>query len=385
MSSTLLDDALPRLIYLYSRYPLSIPRVLQPFVPMKALLDVLPKGLTEAAQVAQLPFAVIENFYLEGEDLGPGSEQELRYLLSSLIFEHVDVLENPALRLELSSALQRFRQQEELFREQVIDLTRLDSPELARLRQSVKKWKSGFEPLDLVLDGVLPHSLLLVMGRTQVGKTTTLMSVLAAIKKQDPDRHVLFVENEIEASLMLWRYEKVLRDVPMTPGDQLICGAFSPADLVDYVQAHPDPDRVIFFDSPDVMTATAATEKRHVLENHYINLVRVRSVSHAVFTTSQARRGDMDLQLDSAAEAWTKAWYADAVIGIQPAGRSPKGLSRLRIKSLKNRWGPGGRSLVYDFDYETCHVSSLKEDDEFTSSRKKRRGEGDEEDLEDVW
>lgn len=380
---SMLDEALPRLIYLYSKYPLSIPRALHPFVPMKALLDVLPKGLAEAAQVAQLPFAVVENFYLEGEDLGPGSEQELRYLLSSVIFELVENLENPALKLELSGALQRFRQQEELFKERVIDLTQLDSPELNHLRSTVTKWHSGWEPIDMVLDGILPHSLVLVMGRTQVGKTTTLMSILAAIKETEPERSVLFVENEIEASLMLWRYERVLRGIPMRRGDQLICGAVSPADLVDFVQAHPDPNRVVFFDSPDVMTATTATEKRHVLENHYINLVRVRSVSHAVFTTSQARRGDMDLQLDSAAEAWTKAWYADAVVGIQPAGRSPKGLSRLRIKSLKNRWGPGGRSLVYDFNYETCEISHLKEDDEF-EHRRKRKGEEDE-DEEDTW
>ena len=47
--------------------------------------------------------------------------------------------------------------------------------------------------------------------------------------------------------------------------DILMCGTFTIDEIIEKIRADPDPDRVIFIDSPDVMAGGTGEDKRFAL------------------------------------------------------------------------------------------------------------------------
>ena len=60
------------------------------------------------------------------------------------------------------------------------------------------------------------------------------------------------------------------------------------------------------------------------------------------------------MSLESVAEAWAKAWYADTVTGLMRNGDpTPQGAHRLKMVNFKNRFGPLGNTVYFNIDYKT--------------------------------
>jgi hypothetical protein len=58
----------------------------------------------------------------------------------------------------------------------------------------------------------------------------------------------------------------------------------------------------------------------------------------------------------SVAESWAKAWYADMIVGIQPAPAQ-----QLRFRVLKNRFGPRDNQITFNFNLEDLTWDSTGE------------------------
>ena len=61
--------------------------------------------------------------------------------------------------------------------------------------------------------------------------------------------------------------------------------------------------------------------------------------------------------MESVAEAWSKAWYADGIIGVQRIGMAGPSKGIYRAGVLKNRFGPPDNEIRYDYDMITLEAS----------------------------
>ena len=109
---------------------------------------------------------------------------------------------------------------------------------------------------------------------------------------------------------------------------------------------------MLFRSSPDVMAGGSGESKRFALEDIYMGLIRLKSLTKGIFVTSWPRRKDTTITMESVSEAWAKAWYSDIMIGWTKLGRSPNsGMNNVRLNVPKNRFGPSDNSVVFQYNY----------------------------------
>lgn len=328
-----------RLVYLLTKHQVRIPKNLARYIPGSEWLGQLHLGLGAAVVQLDVPIEQLRRFYEHGETLGMGSEREARMLLAQMADDEIQRrdLELPA-RLDLYSTLNRFVEQESLIEDAEVVLSD------AKIPAAIPKFHSGFDPLDMVTGG-LYQGLLVVMARSGTGKTSLMLTLMEQLVAQNIP--CLFVENEIPQPMMLGRMKPLLARTKFTPRDRLICGGWTARDVLNYVREHPDPERVVFFDGPDVDTGTEGTDLRHTLARAYSDLVRVKGLSRLVVTSSQANRKGETIQLNSVAESWSKAWFADMIVGANSLAGG-----QMRLKVLKNRFGPRDNSAIFPYNLE---------------------------------
>ena len=73
----------------------------------------------------------------------------------------------------------------------------------------------------------------------------------------------------------------------------------------------------------------------------------------AVIVCSWPRRKDATISLDSAAEAWAKAWYSDIILGITKLGQTRGGNHRVKLNVVKNRFGQSDTDTIFEYNYQT--------------------------------
>lgn len=256
-------------------------------------------------------------------------------------------------RLKLYGALDGFVSDpdDSLFQMVRVSMNKLD-PE-----KEIEKWNSGFTPVDLVC-GKLYQSLMVMMGRPGIGKTSLMLTMAECIKRELGWR-ISFFEQEIPDQLMQARMSPIVRrGNPFDDDDVLVTGGATIDDIVDIAQEKPG-DQVIFIDYPDLM-ASSGDSKRTDIEDIYKVTVRLKSISRMVVVASQPRRRDNVLSQASVADAWAKAWYADIIIGIQGIGRG-----KYMLRGLKNRFGPPENEVRFEYNLAdlTFKDPVMEEDD----------------------
>lgn len=328
-----------RLVYLLSAHRVQIPRNILRWIPGGEWLGQLHLGLGAATIGLDAPIEQLRNYYLLGETSGPGSEAEARMLLAKLADDEIERQElDLDKKLRAYTDLSRFVSREALIEDSEIDLS------TATIPAAIPKFSSGFDPLDMITGGVY-QGLMVIMARSGTGKTSIMLNIMECLVAQGIP--CLFVENEIPEPMMLGRMKSVLHRTKFTSRDRLICGGWTARDVLDYVREFPNPDRVVFFDGPDVETGAEGTDLRHTLARAYTDLVKVKGLSRMVVTSSQANRKGETIQLQSVAESWSKIWYTDIALG---AMAMPGGQMKLTV--LKNRFGPRDNRVVFEYNLE---------------------------------
>lgn len=211
------------------------------------------------------------------------------------------------------------------------------------------KWNGGFEPIDLVTGG-LYQGIIMLIAKPGTGKTSILLSQMEALRQNNMAEELWFFENEIPLSLMLYKTRAMRGRTQFLERDRLVCGMTAIQDIIKDCQEDPNPERVIFYDSPDVLAGGNPDQRRFVLESLYRELVVLKGLCKCVFVASQPRRKDGNrISIESGAEAWSKAWYSDIILGLTKLGQHPGGGTRMKLNIPKNRFGIADQELTFPY------------------------------------
>lgn len=338
-------DDLSRLIYLLAEHHIQLPNTLANLLPFGMDLAKLHRGLGAAAPVEE-----ISAYYSLGSQLGQGTRSEVSDIIARLIEPRV-VETPPKDRIkiyETLGALERGGGQG-LMEYQEINLREVkDVP--------IPKFNSGFTPLDEVTGG-LYQGIFTFMAPPGTGKTSMFLTIMEMLALNSIP--VWKFQNEIPPQMIEGRLSPIARRTRLADNCRLFCGPYTSKEVCEAVKADPDPNRVVIFDSPDVMTSGGG-DRRIELESSYQDLVRLKAFCRAIIIPSQPKAKDVDSPgLTSPAESWAKVWYTDALVSVVRAAGS-----QCIMKAHKNRFGPMGRQCVFRYDYVdlTFHVEDLWQD-----------------------
>jgi len=346
-------DDFSRLVYLVATHKIRIPKGLLRYLPFSDELSRLHLGVGAAGDVAQLT-----QLFNAGSSLGEGSVDEAKTILSRIL-DTRDYASS-------SQKLEAYRLVMDISSQAFGDSTPFAEVDVSpdAIYEPIQKWASGFQPLDIALDG-LYQSLVIFMAQPGTGKTSITLSVAEELVKQGTQCWAF--ETELPAQVLQGRMAPMLRRTSFaSTGSRIFCGPYSIDDVIEMVKEDPNPNRIIIFDGPDAMFVKSSTgERRFDLEQIYMKLVILKHMCKAVFATSQPRRNDQELKITSVAESWSKSWLADVLVGIQRHGPST-----LMLSVLKNRFGPGGGRIFFNYNYETMewdltaagHLNAADED-----------------------
>jgi len=333
------STTLNRLVFLITRYGVRIPKSLQKFLPWGDWLSQLADG----PGASEVNLDQVSGLIEAGSALGPGSHEEALILIRNVVDEELQSRSaemTPDERLSIYTTLRTFSTNGAM-----LETGEFSMAEDLQGYEQVQKWDSGFSPLDQTFDG-LYQGLLVLVGRPGTGKTSLMLTLMEEAIRTGACSSILFVENEIPMQMMKYRVSQMQgRKTKFRKEDRMICASWGAAQILEFVEANPDPDRIVIFDSPDVVV-TGGDDRRFHLEEAYQDLIRVKLKSKLVVVSSQPNRKSKIIGLDSLAEAWAKAWYADMVASIGTAGPA-----KLRFNNLKNRFGPSQRSKTFRYDY----------------------------------
>ncbi len=344
-----------RLIYLADFLRIPVPKSILRLIPSGDIIgSIVSVGIKSTALEMRIEESQLMNIYNEGKgkDELKASEHEFRILLGimaeeTLIHnENLTITERMTKRVEIAEFVMANRSQlieyEEISLGGDIDWNTVELPTFA----------TGFQPLDLLTGGGLAQTLVTLMARPGEGKTSTLLTIMGALRKTNVCSSIWYFSLEMPKQMMLYRAKPLLTSIEFIDGkDRFFCGQYPPSEVLRLINEDPDPDRVIIYDSPDALGGSG--ERRFVLEDIFRDLVQIKTNSKCVLTASQPRRADgQNLRIDSVAESWQKAWYSDMILTLVDLGRNPNtGMNHLSLATVKNRFGQKGLTVDYQYNY----------------------------------
>lgn len=336
-----------RIIYLVAETRTKIPKPVMALLPGAEWVNDLHLGVGAST----IPLERFEHLYLKGKNMGPGTVDELQLLLVRAVNENADVdTLSPKKVLLLYRSIYDLQGGAGMLLEPAeLDLAAWQA---APDQETFNKWTSGFVPFDEVIQGFY-QGLMVVMAKPGIGKTSLMLSLMESLIQREECSSVLFVENELPLLMMKYKMRPMLKRTKFRPNDKLVCASWGVNDLITYCQEHPDPNRVVFMDSPDVAVSGDPELRRFSLESAYQKLIALKQVSKLVVVSSQPNRKTADRpSMDGTAESWAKAWYADMILGIRsPSTAGVDGISMLEVHGLKNRFGASGRMSRFMYNY----------------------------------
>lgn len=329
-------DDVSRLVFLLARHKMLVPGSVARFLPFGNELKNLHKGIGELGPVEEFG-----PLYEEGSKLGDGTSDEAIAITSRLV-EGSTQLDTSG-RIALYHELIKWGEKHKTGTEMVYaELLLEDTPGRPF---EIPKFDTGFVPLDEITGGFY-QSLVVIMAAPGTGKTSIMLTMMEELRRNNQAESLWFFENEIPSGMMQGKIAPILKRTEFIPEkDRIFCGPYDSDQIVELVAKDPCPDRVVFFDSPDVVFQSGG-ERRFDLEKAYRDMVGIKSLAKMIVVASQPRRNDRQLTMTSVAEAWQKAWYADIMIALQR-----NGLSQLLSRVVKNRFGHNMQSLYFDYDY----------------------------------
>ena len=292
----------------------------------------------------------IQVMYESGSINGSGSADEFRMLASQYLTQELELRRDEFL---LAEWLDRIAEVNVYLKNKSDDL--VGSEEISLNAEvddeEMPKFWSGFGPLDEVMGG-LYQGIITIMAKSGHGKTSFMLSLMEAFRQSNVADELWFFENEIPVRLMMYRLRASRQRTQFKSGDKMICGFTSSAEILRRVIEEPNPNRVIFIDSPDVMAGGMGENKRHGIEAIYRDMVSIKERSMLVVAASQVRRRDgRTLTMESVAEAWTKVHYSDMLATAVKLGPIVRGYSQVRMTVPKNRFGLADQEVTFGYNY----------------------------------
>lgn len=367
-------DDLSRLIFLASELHLAMPQAIIRNLDQGELIQtVASEGIHGAASTFEVSLQHLESLRFTGSTAGPATEAEFRSLV---VKKAVANLENNRLDTPMPRYMGMMKQITDFFFLESNNL--IDNAEVTLdvihdgNIEDVARFNSGFEPFDLITGGFY-QGIFMMTGKTGHGKTTAMLAIMKYLRENDLVSEQIFYETEIPLKMMKYKLRHI-KNV-FTSRDILRCGHCNLDVIIEQVKGSPDPDRVIYIDSPDVIAGGTGEGKRFYLESIYRKLVTLKDLSKMVVVASQAKQKGNEIELESASDSFDKTRYTDGMIGWRRLRTLPDGYSTIKANMPKNRFGLPDQSIVFDFNYNTFDyriadggrddiVEGIQEDDE---------------------
>jgi GTPase SAR1 family protein len=333
---------LSRFLYiLHTNQELRVPKELIRYIPGGQWVQQVGEY---GAGATDVNISMVEALLAEGEKLGPGDSKEGVIILQKM----VDMTLRNETKLTTNQRLKVYRMLEGLraiMSEQTVEIDLSDPGEI----EEIPKFDTGFQPFDAVTGGFY-QGIFLLMGPPGSGKTSLMIALMETLRKNDYEGSLLFLENEIPASMMKGRFSHVFRRTKFKKGDKLICGPWNAHHILAWVKDNPDPNRVILFDGPDVIIGGDASQgTKAFIADEYITMIEMKSYCKAIIASGWPnRKSNQVAHFNDVGDAVEKARYADCIIGINPMANNT-----LQLLGLKNRFGPPNLDLTFGFDYGT--------------------------------
>lgn len=342
---------LHKLVYLSNEVGLpGIPKALKHYVPYYDLLmSISTNGITSAALMNDVPTERLERLYLEGKDSYPNgcTPQDIRAILTKIIYTRIEDDKAMAMgeRLSLYHTLQTFNQGISSLVESDIGTFVGDGVD------TLKVVPSGFAPIDY-LNGIMPHTLMLIGAHSGSGKTSIMLSISDSIAKQHIKR-VVFVSLEMTRNAVASRARHLA--LKASADNVIIAGQTSLQDLDEYCTE----DTILVIDYADLLLSKYGSETRLDIASIYANLLRMSKRCFLLITATQLNR-DATISLNSLSESSYKSFYSESIYALVKGGLAlgDSASSTVSLVCLKHRYAMSGNKCSFNFNYETLQVTS---------------------------
>lgn len=330
-------DDISRLVFLIADLKIHLSPALCRFLPANEQFrwKNLHKGIGVVDQIE-----VMMDYFLAGREAGAGTIEEAKTIIVRLaISGGLLPASSPTEQMAFFSEVDSL-QDLSLVGTDFIEVNLLD-PNLG----GIEKFNTGFAPFDAPLGGFY-QGLVGIMGEPGTGKTSLTMALAESCMRKGMD--VWYFENEIPAAIMGGRFHSIISRNTMDDVRRLrlFCGPYGADKIVDMVRKDPNPNRVVIFDSPDVVFSGSGDSRRFDLEAAYQSFITIKPHSKFIVVTTQMGRKSGSMSLRSVAESWAKSWYVDIMLGLEV-----KGQHALTVKVLKNRFGVANILAYFAFNY----------------------------------
>lgn len=341
-----------RLVFLASELHIAIPSAIVKNVHQGDLIQsIASEGLHGAASTYSISVEQLENLRWQGSQVGPASEQEYRNLL---VKQAVLNLEENRHDIHITKYMAMMRQVTDFYFIESGNLIENESVALDEIHNielgSVDRFGSGFEPFDMITGGFY-QGIFMMTGKTGHGKTTAMLALMKYLRQNNMVDEQIFYETEIPLKMMKYKL-RMIKDV-FSSKDILRCGHANIDMMIEHAKENPNPNRVIYIDSPDVMAGGTGEGKRFYLESIYRKLIMLKDLSKMVVVASQAKQKGNDIELESASDSFDKTRYTDCMMGWKRLRVLPDGYSIIRVNTPKNRFGLPDQAVTFQFDYNT--------------------------------
>ena len=276
--------------------------------------------------------------YKRGEVYGETSIEEFKRELHKVVASELKTFEDNKKFWDYVNSLSTglFEENKETWLEEIED------------GKEIEKFNSGYAPFDRITGGFY-QGVVAVSGIPGHGKSSHLLTFMQHLARFYP---IWYFQTEIPGDIIRARISK-LKPTGFKPKTcKVFTGNYNTQSILKLIEQDPDPNRIIIYDSPEIMTNNAEP-KAYWLKTMQ-DLVAIKMRSRMVCFTSQTKQGYTFEQLGEygLSDAAEKFRYIDILIYV---GRI---FDRALFKTSKNRFGDLGQtSGRYDFESMT-----LKED-----------------------
>jgi len=346
--------SLSKLVYLSKEYGLTpLPKKLQEYVPQYDLLwSVSQNGLVPTATRKDISEKYLIDLYTKGkQEAGDIHDAgSMRMYLAQHITKQVE----QDVRLDTGTKLEYYG----LLRDYANGKSSLISYEVTSFAdinpEEVILYPTGFEPLDTLITGIIPGTLITVAGFSGGGKTSVLLQICDAMQQYNPSLKLVWVSLEMSASAVGFR-AKNLGFKSRGTRTKVITGITTLDELEEYI----DSDTILVLDYVDIMLQASEQGLRHAITNAYARLLLMSKKCHCIFSPTQVNRSSTTITLNSLAESGSKAFYSELVLAVYKLGKSNMHttMHQTEIHCLKNRFGSSGDKVLFDMDYRSGHMT----------------------------
>lgn len=360
---------LDRIIYLAVETRLPIPNCLKPYIIYSDMINgIIELGIEGYCVRENISSANLLAQYQKGKEGGTGTEKEYTYLVSSIVAENVaDAFSNEHINLDVfmavMTAIDVFKNQHDYFLHESDEYKLSDD-----MGEPLLPTKTGIIPIDYLIGGFVPNSLVALAGGTGLGKTRQSLGIGLALMESKWASSLDIYQLELSPRQQRGMLAQPKKAYPTLNYDNisLIHRPYNGTEMVRYYQKNPDYNKVVIVDGIDhIIAAGGSGDNRDKLGKIYSEMKRISNFVKLVIVTTQVNRqasdGTTKITNNHFADSALKAWQIDLGLAIYFPDNSRERKRTVIMTATKTRDQSTNNTnkIPYVFDYVDFRFSAF--------------------------